>query len=118
MHGKSPTLESPSEASRGHAETLQKHLGMTVWEKENIKELRKYAGIAEESIKLKKRKKKGGPNPLSCLKKKKNLEAITSNQKDIKSRKVRKKRKIKIASHVKEALVTELKDKRQELTNM
>ncbi|EZA49039.1 rRNA-processing protein UTP23 homolog [Ooceraea biroi] len=116
LHGKVPTLESPSEASRRHAETLQKQLGMTTWEKETVKELRKHAGMTEENVQLKKRKKKGGPNPLSCLKKKK-PQATASNQTATKSGKVRKKKKIKIASHVKEALITELKNKREASSN-
>jgi len=104
-------LESPSDASRIHAETLQKGLGMTTWEKENIKELRKCAGIVEENVKLKKKKKKGGPNPLSCLKKKKKPKTVPLKQNE--SGKIRKRKKIKIASHIKEALITELKSKRE-----
>lgn len=109
LHGKVPTLDSPSEASRKHAETKQKGLGMTMWEKENVKALRKQAGL-EKEIKMKKRKK-GGPNPLSCLKKKKKSETIL-NKNGTKSGKVRK-RKIKVALHIKEALLTELKSERK-----
>ncbi|XP_071554114.1 rRNA-processing protein UTP23 homolog [Temnothorax nylanderi] len=108
LHGKAPTLDSPSEASRKHAEATQKGLGMTTWEKENVKVLRKQAGLEEKESKMKKKRKKGGPNPLSCLKKKKKPETIILNKSGTKSGKVRK-RKIKIASHVKEALLTELK---------
>lgn len=110
LHGKAPTLDSPSEASRKHAEVMQKGLGMTVWEKDNVKILRKHAGLEEKESKMKKKKKKG-PNPLSCLKKKKKPETI-SNKNNIKSGKVRK-RKIKIASHIKETLLTELKNERR-----
>ncbi|XP_012532593.1 rRNA-processing protein UTP23 homolog [Monomorium pharaonis] len=109
LHGKAPTLESPSETSRKHAEAMQKGLGMTIWEKENVKVLREQAGLEEKESKLKKKKKKGGPNPLSCLKKKKKL-ASTINKNGTKSGKVRK-RKIKIAPHVKDVLLTELKSK-------
>lgn len=109
MHGKAPTLDSPSEASRKHAEDIQKGLGMTAWEKDNVKILRKHAGLEEKESKMKKKKK--GPNPLSCLKKKKKPETM-SNKNKIKSGKVRK-RKIKIASHIKEALLTELKNERR-----
>lgn len=111
LHGKTPTLESPSDASRKCAEVIQKDLGMTIWQKENIKILQKQAGIMQEDGKLKKRKKKGGPNPLSCLKKKKKPETILN--KGTKSSKVRK-RKIKIAPHIKEVLVAELTNKRGE----
>lgn len=82
---------------------------MTTWEKENIKVLRKQAGLEEKVSKLKKRRKKGGPNPLSCLKKKKKPET-TLKKNSTKSGKIRK-RKIKIAPHIKEALLTELKNK-------
>ncbi|XP_071627508.1 rRNA-processing protein UTP23 homolog [Temnothorax longispinosus] len=108
LHGKAPTLYSPSETSRKHAEATKKGLGMTTWEKENVKVLRKQAGLEEKESKMKKKRKKGGPNPLSCLKKKKKPETIILNKSSTKSGKVRK-RKIKIASHVKEALLTELK---------
>lgn len=108
LHGRTPTLESPSEASRKCAEVIQKDLGMTTWQKENIKILQKQAGIVQDKDKLKKKKKKGGPNPLSCLKKKKS--ETVSNKNSTKSGRV-KKRKIKIAPHIKEALVTELKNK-------
>lgn len=111
LHGKAPTLDSPSEASRKHAEAMQKGLGMTTWEKENVKVLRKQAGLEECKMK-KKKKKKGGPNPLSCLKKKKKLETIILNKNGTKSGKVRK-RKTKIAPHIKEALLTELKSERR-----
>ncbi|XP_070170282.1 rRNA-processing protein UTP23 homolog [Polyergus mexicanus] len=112
LHGKTPTLESPSEASRKCAEVIQKDLGMTTWQKENIKVLQEQAGIIQQKDdKLKKRRKMGGPNPLSCLKKKKKPEIIISSKNGTKSGKIRK-RKIKIASHIKEALITELKNKR------
>lgn len=78
---------------------------MTVWEKENVNVLRKQAGITDEKNgKLRKKKKKGGPNPLSCLKKKKKSQPAISSKIGIKSGKVRKKKKIKIAAHIKEAL--------------
>ncbi|XP_020286624.1 rRNA-processing protein UTP23 homolog [Pseudomyrmex gracilis] len=113
LHGKTPTLESASKASREYAEAVQKGLGMTVWEKENVELLRKKAGIINENnSKLKKKKKKGGPNPLSCLKKKKKPQPpAVSSKTGIKSGKVRKKKNIKIAAHVKDALATELKSK-------
>ena len=109
LHGKVPTLASPSEASRKHAEAMQKGLGMSTWEKENIKVLRKQAGLEEKETKLKKKRKKGGPNPLSCLKKKKKPETILKKN-GVKSGKIRR-RKIKIAPHIKEVLLAELKNK-------
>lgn len=112
LHGKAPTLESPSEASRKYAEDIRKGLGMSAWEKENVKTLKRAAGIAEETEeKPKKKRKKGGPNPLSCLKKKKKTEVGTSKAKE-KSGKVKKRRKTKLAAHVKEALIAEIANKK------
>lgn len=111
LHGKTPTLESASKTSREHAEAMKRSLGMTVWEKENVEILRKEAGIIDKNNGKLKKKKKGGPNPLSCLKKKKKPQPAVSSKTGIKSGKVRKKKKIKIAAHVKEALATELKHK-------
>jgi len=109
LHGKAPTLDSPSEMSHKYAEVMKKSLGMTTWQIERIKILRKQAGIEQKEITLRKKKVKGGPNPLSCLKKKTKLE---TNKNDTKSGKVRK-RKMKIAPHIKEALLTELKSERR-----
>ncbi|EFN83695.1 rRNA-processing protein UTP23 homolog [Harpegnathos saltator] len=110
LHGKAPTLESPSEASHKYAEAMQKGLGMSMWEKENIKTLKKQAGIVEEENKRKRKKKKGGPNPLSCLKKKKKIKPTVLNKTSTKSNKVKKRKKIKIAPHIKEALMAELRN--------
>lgn len=113
LHGKAPTLEAPSQASREYAENIRKGLGMSEWEKENIKTLKEAAGLAEISeSKIKKKRKKGGPNPLSCLKKKKKPQTEISKSTTSKaSGKVRKRKRTKIAAHIKEALVTEVKNK-------
>lgn len=120
LHGKAPTLETPSQVSREYAEKIRKGLGMTEWEKENIKTLKEAAGIAENTqVKLKKKKKKGGPNPLSCLKKKKKPQTgVSKNLKETKSGKVKKRKKPKIAAHVKEALVAEVKNKQLEKSKL
>lgn len=78
-----------------------------------MKILKKQAGIMEDESKIKKKKKKKGPNPLSCLKKKKKKEESTALSKtSAKSGKIRKK-KIKIAPHIKEVLMAELKSKHE-----
>ncbi|KAG6802397.1 rRNA-processing protein UTP23 [Apis mellifera caucasica] len=112
LHGKAPTLEAPSQASRKYAENIRKGLGMTEREKENIKILKEAAGIIEKvEVKFRKKKKKG-PNPLSCLKKKKKTQTnILKNTNEKNSGKVKKRTKIKIAAHIKEALVAEIKNK-------
>lgn len=107
LHGKAPTLESPSEASFKHAEVTQNTLGISTWEKKNLKILKEQAGIVENERKERKKKKKKGPNPLSCKKKKGKVEP-TVLKTNTKSSKVRRKKKIKIAQHIKEALMTEL----------
>ncbi|XP_076280594.1 rRNA-processing protein UTP23 homolog [Lasioglossum baleicum] len=113
LHGKAPTLEAPSQASNEYARGVREELGMSAWEKENSITLKKAAGIENKTEqKLKKKRKKGGPNPLSCLKKKKKLRTEPSNNKTgVKSGKVKKRKKIKLAPHIKEALVNEMKNK-------
>ncbi|XP_076178850.1 rRNA-processing protein UTP23 homolog [Ptiloglossa arizonensis] len=113
LHGKAPTLEAPSQASREYAETIRKGLGMSTWEIQNIKTLKETAGLPEKlDLKLKKKRKKKGPNPLSCLKKKKKPQTETSNNTtENKTGRVKKRKKIKIATHVKETLVAEIKNK-------
>ncbi|XP_034172471.1 rRNA-processing protein UTP23 homolog [Osmia lignaria lignaria] len=111
LHGKAPTLEAPSQANREYAENSHKELGMTAWEKQNMKTLKEAAGMTEQTeIRLKKKKRKGGPNPLSCLKKKKKPQTETvKNITAKKSNKVQKRKKKKIAPHIKEVLVAEIK---------
>ncbi|KAF7415157.1 hypothetical protein HZH68_003646 [Vespula germanica] len=115
LHGKTPTLETPSEVSQKYAENIRNELGMSTWEKENIKTLKKEAGLINETEPKRKKHKKGGPNPLSCLKKKKkNVQmATTASSEKKKSGKIKKRKKIKIAAHVKEALIAELSNKTQ-----
>ncbi|XP_017888977.1 rRNA-processing protein UTP23 homolog [Ceratina calcarata] len=114
LHGKAPTLEAPSRPSQEYAESIRKGLGMTEWERENMKVLKEAAGFTKETqVTVKKKKKKGGPNPLSCLKKKKKPQ-LTKNIKEKKSGKVRKRKKIKVAAHIKEVLVAEVKNRQVE----
>lgn len=55
-------------------------------------------------IKSKKRKFKGGPNPLSCKKKKKPT-VESKNQPEAINKKHRKRKRVKLATHVKEVLI-------------
>ncbi|XP_050584713.1 rRNA-processing protein UTP23 homolog [Bombus affinis] len=111
LHGKAPTLETPSQASREYAENIRKELGMTEWEKENIKVLKEVAGVTDKTEVRLKKKKKGGPNPLSCLKKKsKSRTESSKNVKEKISGRVKKRKKMKIAAHIKEALIAEVKN--------
>ncbi|XP_076383495.1 rRNA-processing protein UTP23 homolog [Megalopta genalis] len=111
LHGKVPTLEAPSQASHDYAQGIRDGLGMSTWEKENIKTLKKAAGLESKTEqKLKKKRKKSGPNPLSCLKKKKSIQTEASNNTRVISGKMKKKKKVKLAPHVIEALVNEIKN--------
>ncbi|EFA12229.1 rRNA-processing protein UTP23 homolog [Tribolium castaneum] len=100
LHGKTPVLEQPSEvtveATRSRAE------GLSVSERQKIEKLKLESGLVEAKGKKVKRKKKG-PNPLSCKKKKKNksgeVDKVVKNTEEKKKRK-----KIRIAQHVKEIL--------------
>lgn len=107
LHGKAPTLEAPSAVSHSFANSVKKSLGMSTWEKENVETLKKAAGIQQESlVKQNRKKRNSGPNPLSCLKKR--VKPRTENAQSMigkNSGKVKKRKKVKIAAHVKEALV-------------
>lgn len=96
---KTPVLESPSSCS---LEESNKRLGgRFMEEKKSVDVLMEKSGLAKEEHEVK-RKKKKGPNPLSCKKKKKAAKADTN----IKEVGIEKKRKrIRIPKHVKEELV-------------
>ncbi|XP_043285486.1 rRNA-processing protein UTP23 homolog [Venturia canescens] len=104
LHGKAPTLDPPSHTSRNHAGELLKRIFMNSTQEETIKSLKQISGLATETeTKPKKKRKKGGPNPLSVKKKQKKVPEKGIAQKKT-SGKVRKRKKVKISSHVKEAL--------------
>jgi len=72
LHGNSPTLERPSELTRGRVEQeAEERTGVTTHQARTIKAMKKQ--VFGEEVKPKKKKRKGpkGPNPLSCKKKKK-----------------------------------------------
>lgn len=112
LHGKAPTLEPPSQKSREFAEQLRGKAVMTDQQEETIKTLKKQSGLEPDAtLRPKKKRGKGGPNPLSCKKKKKKetsgqTSANTSRTNE--SGKVRKRKRIKIPNHVKEVLKTNL----------
>ncbi|XP_033219435.1 rRNA-processing protein UTP23 homolog [Belonocnema kinseyi] len=105
LHEKAPTLERPSEASCKRAEELRNGAITNNLQVQTIKILKEKSGLAETEIKIKKKRKRGGPNPLSCKKKqKKNLEIQSAKT----SGKVRKRKRIKLPAHVKEALKAQI----------
>jgi len=73
LHGNSPTLEKPSELTKGKVEEEGDNRGLTPHQAKAINVMKKQVFGEPEPVKLKKKKRKGpkGPNPLSCKKKKK-----------------------------------------------
>lgn len=107
LHGKAPTLEPPSQSSREFAEQLRNNTIMTDVQEETIKTLMKQSGLeTEDALKPKKKLSKGGPNPLSCKKRKKkdDVNSNTNGKKVNETGKVRKRKRIKLPAHVKEVL--------------
>jgi len=80
LHKKAPTLEKPSPTSCEVAKSKQDNLlGIISTIQENtLKTLKERSGFqTDEARKTNKKRKRGGPNPLSCLKKKKrNLNSL------------------------------------------
>ncbi|XP_018575407.1 rRNA-processing protein UTP23 homolog [Anoplophora glabripennis] len=105
LHSKTPILEQPSELSMKAVKDKLANLCET--EKIALEELKLKGGIVSNEEKPKKRKKKG-PNPLSCKKKryKPNLQTVTISKKESRPEVEKRKRKrIKIPKHVKEELL-------------
>ncbi|NXN02944.1 UTP23 protein, partial [Sylvia borin] len=65
-------LDKPSPKSLGFVQKLQTNQLVPEYQKQSIVELKEKEGLVkQEGEKRRKRKRAGGPNPLSCLKKKK-----------------------------------------------
>ncbi|KAJ8686593.1 hypothetical protein QAD02_022387 [Eretmocerus hayati] len=110
LHGKAPTLEPPSQISKQFAECLRNKSVLTNTQEETLKCLKLQSGLEVESGMIrKKKKKKGGPNPLSCKKKQNTTVSDNSTatiNKVNQSGKIRKRKRVKLSSHIKEALKT------------
>lgn len=109
LHGKAPTLESPNQKSHEFIHELCDKSMITSSQEKTLNTLKEKFGLKSDTdLKLKKKRKKGGPNPLSCKKKKKkNVGENTGlNGKNVgkSDGKVRKRKRIKLPAHVKEAL--------------
>lgn len=105
LHMKTPVLEQPSEASIKRAQG--KMSGLTEYESEKLEKLKAEEGIvAPEKRHIKKKKK--GPNPLSCKKKKKKPQSTQNNpikkKEGTSETEKQKRKKIRIPQHVKEAI--------------
>lgn len=111
LHQIVPTLDDPSPVTKRFVEGKSK-TGATVSEidKEKLIYFKKKEGLQTETPKFSTKKKKSGPNPLSCKKKQKpmksgdNLGKIKENPIEKKKRK-----RVKVAKHVKEILKSEIK---------
>ncbi|MBN3318237.1 UTP23 protein, partial [Atractosteus spatula] len=69
-------LDKPSPKSQAHVQARQAGQLVTVEQQQSIRALKEQQGLQESTERRgKKRKRKGGPNPLSCLKKKKKAAA-------------------------------------------
>ena len=72
LHHKALTLEKPSEINNTSVDNkTQEKVGISEYQAKMIAHLKEQAGIIDVNSIKRKKKKKGGPNPLSCLKKKK-----------------------------------------------
>lgn len=105
LHIKTPVLEEPSQVSKNFAR--EKMLVMWHSKEEVLAELKMKNGLIIEDDIPKQKKKKRGPNPLSCKKKKKkcsieNPSQISSGKSEIHKRK---RKKIRIPEHVKQELI-------------
>lgn len=108
LHQVAPILEAPSDASNKKVEKItEKVIDVPKIQEDRLNFYKKREGLLKEeptSTLKKKRKAKGGPNPLSCKKKK--VKKLEEKGATTKSGKVEKKRKrIKIPKHVKELLM-------------
>lgn len=101
LHGNSPTLEEPSESSHESADkSINKRMESSSYQSRILNKLKEETfGVQNET---KKRKKKKGPNPLSCLKSKKNkkndsLKGVQSNV-PMKKKRIRNRKNKKVSS--------------------
>lgn len=107
LHKKTPTLEQPSAKSQSKAKSKEV---CTVTEVQNatLELLKEKSGISSPVKEIRKRKKKkGGPNPLSCLKSKKKSQNTQAKNKPESSGKIKKRKRVKVPSHVKDLLKNE-----------
>ncbi|ODN02807.1 rRNA-processing protein UTP23 [Orchesella cincta] len=110
LHGNAPTMEKPSDASVNWAERRdKKKLEVSSYQKEILQHMKDEAfGASEKPDKKGTRKRKrAGPNPLSCKKSKKYKSESSNNpsgsqEAEQKVVKKRKRIKVKVPKHVRE----------------
>ncbi|KAM9303073.1 rRNA-processing protein UTP23 homolog [Morus bassanus] len=84
-------LDKPSPKSLAFVQKLQTNQLVPEHQKQSIVQLKEKEGLAKQGEKRRKRKRAGGPNPLSCLKKKKKM--TQEGQEPSAEKKKRRKRK-------------------------
>ncbi|XP_074601387.1 rRNA-processing protein UTP23 homolog [Brevipalpus obovatus] len=101
-------LEKPSEASlKMDGEIKRKLLGSESVQLEHLNSIKERVLGSQESANRSKRKRKGGPNPLSCKKKKPKTEPSNDVEKETEdnpSKRPRRRRKLKVAKHIRKLL--------------
>lgn len=103
LHQKTPTLEEPSKVSIKVAST-QSHarFGVSEHDGRTLSVLKLATFGPQEETRPKKKKNKGGPNPLSCKKK----QNKPKNNENKPAEGKRKRKRIKLPKHVKEELLS------------
>ncbi|XP_071446657.1 rRNA-processing protein UTP23 homolog [Hetaerina americana] len=104
LHQRVPTLEHPSPASINSVKNKNEtKIGITDYQEEVLKDMKKHV-FGETTDRPMKRKKKSGPNPLSCLKKKRKVGSdsvsVPAPSGDEKAKKKRKRLKKKLVTTV------------------
>ncbi|XP_066249631.1 rRNA-processing protein UTP23 homolog [Euwallacea similis] len=103
LHVKTPILEQPSEVSIKWAE--QKNRGLGQLEAEKIAKLKELEGLVTSEEKPKKKRRKKGPNPLSCKKKQKKPHGGISKPERMSDVERKKRKRVKIAKHIREEVL-------------
>ncbi|KAJ8920893.1 hypothetical protein NQ315_015686 [Exocentrus adspersus] len=104
LHSKTPILEQPSERS---VEAVKDKLSnLYDMEKNTLEELKLKTGIGSNEAGKPKRRKKAGPNPLSCKKKKPktNIQNSISKKRSKTEVEKKKRKRIRIPQHVKDEM--------------
>lgn len=108
LHKKTPVLENPSNATVEHTKLHKtQRFQLNSNEVNLLTQLKVKSGIQqdENSTSFRKKRKRGGPNPLSCKKKKVDGKKIIKNNSENKIKKNRKRKRVRIPDHVKQELL-------------
>ncbi|XP_066153761.1 rRNA-processing protein UTP23 homolog [Euwallacea fornicatus] len=103
LHVKTPVLEQPSEVSVKWTE--HKNDGFGQQEAEKIAKLKELEGVVTNEEKIKRKRRKKGPNPLSCKKKQKKSHGGISKPETKLNVEKKKRKRVKIAKHIKEEIL-------------